>query len=103
MCLFLLSLPLETAARVWDVFLLEGSSVLFSFALALLDTHKALLLSLQDTSQILEALQRLGSDLSGGDVDLLVKKAFSSVGTKEKEVAKLRALVRPQLEKEYVA
>lgn len=103
MCLFLLSLPLETAARVWDVFLLEGSSVLFSFALALLDTHKALLLSLQDTSQILEALQRLGSDLSGADVDLLVKKAFSSVGTKEKEVAKLRALVRPQLEKEYVA
>jgi hypothetical protein len=34
---FMKLLPLATAARIWDVFLLEGSSFLFKTALAIVD------------------------------------------------------------------
>lgn len=101
LCMFLLTFPMETAARVWDCMLLEGSYSLFNFGLALLEIHRESLLKLHETSQLLDALSHIGSDLD--DADLLVKKAWSTFGIKEKEIVKLRAQCRPQLEKEYVS
>lgn len=101
MCFFLLTLPLETAARIWDVLLLEGAYVLHNFGLALLETYKYDLLDLDETSEILESLNKIGSRCH--DADALVKKAMEKFAVKERDIVKMRAVARPPLEKEYVA
>ena len=45
LCLFVNTLPTESALRVWDMFFNEGDKVLFRIAIGLLKMHEAKLLA----------------------------------------------------------
>ncbi|CAO3635062.1 unnamed protein product [Cunninghamella blakesleeana] len=54
--LFVSRLPLECIYRLLDIFLAEGSDVLFGFTLALLQKNMDILLKINDTNEIIQYL-----------------------------------------------
>ncbi len=52
-------LPLESVLRVWDSFLVEGSSVLFRVAIAILKYHERALLAVDETGPAIMALSEV--------------------------------------------
>jgi len=75
LCLFTRSMPAETAARIWDAFLLEGSKVLFRVALAL---FKSVEDELAETTNIAEMLQIVRGTAQGShDRERVMRIAFS--------------------------
>ena len=72
---FVDNIPVDVYLRIWDVFLYEGSKVLFRFALAFLKMHEEEILRLQDSMMINTFLRTLGE--RNCDVRTLCKIAFS--------------------------
>jgi len=78
LCLYINTLPVETALRVWDIFFSEGehgnSKVLFRVATALLKLHLAQLLRCQDGAGLYSVLREIGKDFF--DADYLISQAY---------------------------
>lgn len=71
---FVDNIPVQVFLRIWDVFLYEGSKVLFRFALAFLKYHESNLLSLNDSMAINQYLRVFGERTT--DVARLTHIAF---------------------------
>jgi TBC1 domain family member 2B len=71
LAIFIDSVPFETLLRLWDCFLLEGSKVLFRFALALLIIHRESILARTDTISIIKQIKESTKNLI--DIDSLFK------------------------------
>ncbi|CAG9534604.1 unnamed protein product [Cercopithifilaria johnstoni] len=70
------AVPFQTMIRIWDYFLLDGTNVLFRFALAILSIHEKEVLQRSDTISVIKILKasvRLTYDYDG-----LVNLAFDS-------------------------
>ncbi|KAF5833418.1 RabGAP/TBC protein [Dunaliella salina] len=78
LCLFATSLPPEVAARVWDVLLYEGSKILFRTSLALLKTYEALLITMDNSGELMHALKHSTGQLWAAD--RLLSTAFKGIG-----------------------
>ena len=78
LCAFVLTLPADTAARVWDSLLLEGPKVLLRVALALLSRAQDALLAADNLGELMQAAQRHAR--SSHDADALLHTAFYGVG-----------------------
>jgi hypothetical protein len=102
MCLFILTLPYETTARILDVLFFEGTIVLFNISLALLEMYKKDLLKINDSSSLLSALNKIGMNCT--DADSLLKLALTNKNCifKEVELVKYRGMYRKQLEEQYL-
>lgn len=57
MAIFIDSVPFETLLRIWDCFLLEGSKVLFRFALAILIINRESILTRTDTISMMKHIK----------------------------------------------
>ena len=79
LCLFCTSLPAETAVRVWDALLHEGTKVLFRVALALLKLYEPALIAADNPGDLLRAAR----DAAGEeyDRDEVMRVAFDGVGS----------------------
>ena len=73
MCVFVNALPPETALRVWDMFLNEGSKVLFRIAIGLFKLHEKQLLGAKDAGEVYTVLKGMGRNVI--DADLLIAAA----------------------------
>lgn len=94
LCLFVNTLPVETCLRVWDVFFLEKSKILFRVAIALFKMHESELLQCNDAGQIYKKLSSMGSTCF--DCDALLKTAFYRIGSlRRSHIEKLRSTQRP--------
>jgi hypothetical protein len=99
---FVDNIPVDVYLRIWDVFLYEGSKVLFRFALAFLKMFEEEILRLDDSVQINTFIRTLGE--KDFDVRSLCKVAFN--GLNPLPLGKIRsrrqyhtAVVRGELEK----
>ena len=88
-CAFLLSLPIESAFRVWDSLMLEGSKILFRVSLALFVLNEEKILSIDDASALYMLVKDMGKPFF--DCDKLMECAFNNVGSLSKaSIADLR-------------
>lgn len=71
MAIFIDSVPFETLLRIWDCFLLEGSKVLFRFALAILIINRESILTRTDTISMMKQIKDSTKNLI--DVESLFK------------------------------
>lgn len=74
MCLFVNTLRPEITLRVWDIFLNEGSKVIFRIASALFKMHEKRLVAVRDAGDLFSALRNIGSDVV--DADALIALAY---------------------------
>jgi hypothetical protein len=74
MCVFVNTLRPEVALRVWDIFLNEGSKVLFRIAAALFQINEPKLLAAKDASDLFSLLRNMGKDVI--DADALIAVAY---------------------------
>jgi len=91
LCIFLNSLSIGAALRVWDCLMLHGGHVLFQVALALLSMQEEAILRCDSLDSFVEGVGNIAS--AGDDVEALLKVAFSPeiMGTAfGQEVAQLR-------------
>jgi len=65
--LFAKSLPLELAARVWDMYFIDGESVFYRTVLALFDLLGPMLLTLQ-FDEVVKCLSRLSEHVDGNEL-----------------------------------
>ncbi|VIO88174.1 TBC domain containing protein [Brugia malayi] len=68
LALFYDAVPFQTMIRIWDCFLLDGTKVLFRFALAILSIHEKEVLQRNDTISVIKILKasvRLTYDYEG--------------------------------------
>ena len=79
LCLFCTSLPAETAVRMWDALLFEGTKILFRVGLALLKMHEPSLLATDNPGDLLRVARRAASEEF--DRDELMRVAFDGVGS----------------------
>ena len=63
LCLYVNTLPTETALRVWDVFFNEGSIVLFRIGAALLKLNEVELTSTKDSGKLFSLLVGMGKNM----------------------------------------
>ncbi|KAB7496892.1 Small G protein signaling modulator 3-like protein [Armadillidium nasatum] len=78
MTLFSSVLHMKILLRVWDLFFLDGSIVLFQITLAMLKIKEAALRTLENSAQIFNALSDIPGDVD--DVDCLFKVIDSVCG-----------------------
>uniref|UniRef100_A0A061QXG8 Tbc protein n=1 Tax=Tetraselmis sp. GSL018 TaxID=582737 RepID=A0A061QXG8_9CHLO len=78
LCLFCTTLPIETAARVWDCLLLEGPKILYRVALALFRMAEDRLLAADNPGDFLIAMRNVAQTCY--DRDGLMKIAFNKLG-----------------------
>ena len=76
MCIFVNTLRPDITLRIWDMFLNEGSKVLFRISLALFKSHEKLLTTAKDAGDLFIKLRDLGRDVT--DADLLISMAYKS-------------------------
>ncbi|KAL3989393.1 Rab-GTPase-TBC domain family protein [Acanthocheilonema viteae] len=77
LAIFYDAVPFQTMIRIWDCFLLDGTKVLFRFALAILSIHEKEVLQRSDTISVIKILKasvRLTYDYEG-----LLNLAFDSM------------------------
>lgn len=79
MCLFLHCLPIEVAARVWDVLMSEGAKVIFRVGLAFFKILHDDLLACTDLTEIISLMRE--SLLKLYDADELMRTAFNEIGS----------------------
>lgn len=70
-CLYSYNLPCEAVIRVWDIFLCEGQSFLFTVALAILHIYRKKILAIDNYNKALEFLVKMSNDLS--DTEFLIE------------------------------
>lgn len=80
MCIFVNTLRPEVTLRVWDMFLNEGSKVIFRIAGALFKLHETKLLAVKDASDLFEVLRGIGKEVV--DADKLIAMAYKSYSAK---------------------
>eukprot|EP01103_Thecamoeba_quadrilineata_P011501 TRINITY_DN2762_c0_g1_i2.p1 TRINITY_DN2762_c0_g1~~TRINITY_DN2762_c0_g1_i2.p1 ORF type:complete len:770 (+),score=117.65 TRINITY_DN2762_c0_g1_i2:2-2311(+) len=88
LCLYVGYLPTETVLRVFDAFLIEGSSVLIRVALALFKINEPEILECTDFDELFQILKKMPSRTF--NCDKLMKVAFKEFGYLP--AAKLRSL-----------
>eukprot|EP01035_Chromulina_nebulosa_P018191 gene18191-23852_t len=76
MCIYVNTLRPEIALRVWDIFLNEGSKVLFRIAISLFKLNENFLLSAKDSGELFVRLRDIGRDIV--DPDHLIGYAYKS-------------------------
>ncbi|KAJ1419579.1 rab-GTPase-TBC domain-containing protein [Ochromonadaceae sp. CCMP2298] len=76
MCIFVNTLRPEVALRIWDMFLNEGSKVLFRIGAALFQLEEGKLLLAKDAADLFTQLKGMGRDLT--DADALIALAYPS-------------------------
>ena len=74
MCCFVTTLRHDVALRVWDVFLNEGSKVIFRIACALFKMNEQKILKTKDGGDLFMTLRNLGADVI--DADSLLGTAY---------------------------
>ncbi|KAH9814009.1 rab-GTPase-TBC domain-containing protein [Melampsora americana] len=98
--LFADALPIQTLLRVFDLFLIDGSLILFRVAMSLLKMHRDEILS-HDSPASLYAYMRGRMTLSSHHADRLIKVAVEEFGeVKNKEITRLREKYVTELKKE---
>jgi hypothetical protein len=80
MCVFVNTLRPEVALRVWDMFLNEGSKVLFRIAAALFQLNESKLLAAKDPGDLFNLLRNMGKDIL--DADVLIQLAYNGFSPK---------------------
>ncbi|CAF5147479.1 unnamed protein product, partial [Rotaria magnacalcarata] len=75
--IFIDTVPFETLLRIWDCFLLEGSKVLFRFALSILIINRESILTKSDTISMMKQIKDSTKNLI--DVENLFKIAFEDL------------------------
>lgn len=78
LCLFVNTLPPESALRVWDIFLNEGAKTLFRVSLAMLKLNEPTLTAIKDSSGLFSEMINIGKDLL--DCDRLIATAYRDPG-----------------------
>lgn len=86
MCLFVNSVPIETAFRIWDAFFLEGYKILFRISICLLQMMERELLACENMGDAITFLNKYPKEMF--DCRNLMKSSF-----------KLRAFSRDVIEK----
>jgi hypothetical protein len=76
MCLFVNTLRPEVTLRIWDMFLNEGSKVLFRISAALFKIHEKELLAVKDAGDLFTILRKLGKNVV--DADVLIAAGYKS-------------------------
>lgn len=75
MCIFVNTLRPEACLRVWDMFLNEGSKVLFRIALGLLKINEPKFIKYQhDTGELYNILKSVGDNIV--DIDSVIRVAY---------------------------
>ena len=74
MCVFTNTLRPEVALRVWDIFLNEGSKVLFRIAISLFKMNEVKILAVRDAGDLFTTLREIGKDVL--DADALIAAAY---------------------------
>jgi hypothetical protein len=102
LCLFCTSLPAETAIRVWDALLHEGTKVLFRVGLALLKVNEPLLLVADNPGDLLRIARNAAADEF--DRDELMRVAFDGLGSLSMEkIQRFRDTNQRKVDKEMAA
>ncbi|KAF0694366.1 Aste57867_14777 [Aphanomyces stellatus] len=84
LCVFVCTLPLETALRVWDYMFLHGEEVLFSVALGILKSAEDKIIEASTSHSLLFMLVReLGFDLHNADAFMEQLVAFHHAPAEE--------------------
>jgi len=81
MCCYITTLRHDVALRVWDVFLNEGSKVVFRIACALVKLSEDKILAAKDGGDLFMILRGLGQDVM--DADLLLAAAYKPVSAEK--------------------
>ncbi|GJP34933.1 hypothetical protein CLOM_g19410 [Closterium sp. NIES-68] len=90
-------LPWESVLRVWDVILYERNrSMLFRTCLALLDMHSTLLLSMQETGDMMSALQSMAAS-TFDSTQLVLSVCVGYMDINEAMLEDLRTKHRPTI------
>lgn len=76
MCLFVNTLRSEVVLRVWDMFLNEGSKVLFRIAISLFKQSESRLLAAKDGGDLFSILRTMGNDIINPEE--LISLAYTS-------------------------
>lgn len=102
LCLFCTSLPAETAIRMWDALLNEGTKVLFRVGLALLKMHEPVLLATDNPGELLRAARNAAA--VEFDRDELMRVAFDGVGSLPMEkIRRFRHTIQRRVDQEMAA
>ncbi len=76
MCIFVTTLRHDVALRIWDIFLNEGSKVIFRIACALFKLNETKILQAKDGGDLFMILKKLGDEVI--DADVLLMTAYKS-------------------------
>ena len=95
---FVKTLPIESALRVWDSFVLEGSKVLFRTALALLSVHEERIVRTHNFGQLYSLISRVGD--TQFDCERLMEEGFAMRGISRATLERLRRKERKALLRE---
>lgn len=94
LCLFVNTLRPEVCLRVWDMFLNEGSKVLFRIGIALLKANQNNILNAKDSSELFLILRNIGTNIV--DADSLIALAYKShINPTSKSNSKTKLKERP--------
>jgi hypothetical protein len=92
MCLFLNSVPMETAFCIWDSFLLEGYKILFRIGITILQSMEKRLLACKDMAQALKLIDQYPKELF--DCQSLMKSSFKIRQFSKSKIEKIRQQYR---------
>lgn len=102
MCMYLhIFSDLEMTMRVWDVFWVEGHSILIRVGLALLKTFEVKLTAIKETADLFVYLQTLGKQVQDITAILVLAKTFDAE-VNEKTLAKPRAVAKKKYDEEFI-
>jgi hypothetical protein len=100
LCLYIHTLPLHSAMRVWDALFFKGSHILLSVACALLSKYEDDICNKKDITDLLQYMQSIGKN--EWDIDTLMNSALGKNHVTRREATAWREEVREELEKEYL-
>lgn len=96
LCLFSISLPINTLLRVWDVLMLEGDKVLFRISFGIFKMNEAKILELDSYNSLLMYCKNMSKVLV--EHNELIKTSFNDMRFfRRKEIQKLREMANGKL------
>lgn len=99
--LFVIVLPIESCARIWDLFFVEGNSIVFSILLAILTYYQDELVVHEDMASVLSFLSQRSRDLY--DIDSIISLAYSNTcKVNRTDIDRMREDKRKTLQMEYL-
>jgi Ca2+-binding EF-hand superfamily protein len=101
MCLFITTLPSETAFRVWDCLFFQGQDMLFHVAVAILGIFQQELLAARDAGEMAMVLTRCTQTLFDGETLVKGWNMISAKGVKK--IAHWRQKYRAQITRQTQA